>query len=496
MSARLQFVHLRRQTQAEAEPCAPGPGTLPQERISADVFAIALQDQRYLVYAPLPRSAFVANAPMANLLARLAAGESPAECGADESLASLLRALGMLGGTARAPDERIFAGEPKPTSVTLFLTTACNLRCTYCYADAGTTPLKAMTLPIAMQGIDFVAHNALQAPERRFEVAFHGGGEPTANWHVLTGAFDHARQRADELGLAFSAAAATNGVLRDEQIDWIVEHLSGVSLSFDGLPQVHDSKRITAIGTGSSQRVMHTLERFDRCAFPYGIRVTVTAENIAHLPDSVEFICARFAPQRIQIEPAYQLGRWSAAPSAETQDFIDAYRKARLRARAHGREISFSAARSDTLSSHFCGVTQDSFALSPDGNVSACYEVFAEDRPHAEMFFYGKADPDGAGYRFDHARLDRLRRQTVRDKAFCQACFAKWNCAGDCLHRSVSTHGSTEFHGSDRCHITRELTKDQLLERIADSGGVFWSEGINAEATAAAPVPGGKEALR
>jgi hypothetical protein len=56
--------------------------------------------------------------------------------------------------------------------------------------------------------------------------------------------------------------------------------------------------------------------------------------------------------------------------------------------------------------------------------------------------------------------------------------------------------GGMEFHGSDRCHITRELTKDQLLDRIAESGGVFWSESINADAIADAPMPNGKEALR
>jgi len=31
-----------------------------------------------------------------------------------------------------------------------------------------------------------------------------------------------------------------------------------------------------------------------------------------------------------------------------------------------------------------------------------------------------------------------------------------------------------EFAGAGRCEISRELTKDQLLENIAASGGVFW----------------------
>ena len=50
---------------------------------------------------------------------------------------------------------------------------------------------------------------------------------------------------------------------KDKQIDWIIANLDGVSLSFDGLPRVHDAHRPTASGGGSSERVMHTLRRFD-----------------------------------------------------------------------------------------------------------------------------------------------------------------------------------------------------------------------------------------
>jgi hypothetical protein len=47
-----------------------------------------------------------------------------------------------------------------------------------------------------------------------------------------------------------------------------------------------------------------------------------------------------------------------------------------------------------------------------------------------------------------------------------------------------------EFVGSDRCHITRELTKDQILERIANAGGLFWHE---PRTDAAFVRPSGKE---
>lgn len=444
--------------------------------VSPELYSIPLERDRYLVYAPLRRAALVANARLVNFLADLKSGECDAAADADGSLLAYLRRLEMVdAGPDPLPITRC-DGVPEPTAVTLFLTTACNLRCTYCYAAAGDTPLKSMTIAVARRGIDFVAANARRRGAPCFEVAYHGGGEPTANWQVMTESLAYARQKAREFGLEVKATAATNGVLRDDQIDWILGHLDGASVAFDGLPEVHDKHRLTALGGGSSHRVMHTLERFDQASFPYGLRVTVTADQIERLPESIEFLCARFAPQRIQAEPAFQLGRWREAPSAETAGFLAAFRAAQQCAARRGREIFYSAARLGTLTNHFCGATQDLFALSPDGNVSGCYEVFSEDDPWARTFFYGGADTAHPGYRFEMPVLNHLRRQTVERREFCRGCFARWNCAGDCYHKSLHLDGDREFGGSDRCTITRELTKDQILAHIAAAGGMFWHE--------------------
>jgi len=78
---------------------------------------------------------------------------------------------------------------------------------------------------------------------------------------------------------------------------------------------------------------------------PHGIRLTVTAEHIGTLADSVEFLSSEFHPSSIQIEPVYLLGRGAKAASAESDEFIEAYRAAAERATAHGRQVHFSGAR-------------------------------------------------------------------------------------------------------------------------------------------------------
>ena len=454
--------------------------------LSAEVFVIPLEDARYIVYAPLRRAAFVANARVVNFLAALKVGVFEECADVDGALVEFLRRLEIVDAGPETRPITTLDGEPEPVAVTLFLTTGCNLRCTYCYASGGDAPLKHMGMEVARRGIDFVASNAARRETGRVKIAYHGGGEPTLNWSVLKGSFEYARRRASAMGLGVYASTATNGVLSDRQIDWIVANLNGATVSFDGLPQVHDKHRLTASGKGYSARVMHTLRRFDEAGFRYGLRVTVTADQIAMLPDSVEFICSNFRPTRIQVEPAYNMGRWRDAPSAETGEFIAAYRVGQERARRLGREINFSAARIGTLTNHFCGITEDNFSLSPDGNVSACYEVFSEDDPWATTFFYGKPKDKREGYRFDLTVLNNLRHQAVQHRDYCQGCFAKWTCAGDCYRKSLSFSREGEFAGTDRCHITRELTRDQILAKIVASGGLFWHQPLVCTADAQA----------
>ena len=447
-------------------PCVP--------RVSAETFSIPIEEGRYLIYAPLRSAAFVANAAAVNVLADLQEGRYDAMADPDGGILRLLRSLDIVDGGREPTPITEFRGTPEPTAVTLFLTTACNLRCTYCYASAGDTPARSMPLSVAKHGIDFVIANAMRQNAPGIQIAYHGGGEPTVNWDTLTGSLDYARERSGQCGVTVHASLATNGVLNDARIDWILANISDVSLSFDGTPDVHDRHRPTVGGRGSSARVMRTLERFDAADFPYGLRMTVTADQIERLPDSVAYVCEHFRPRRILVEPSYQLGRWQEAPSAETAAFIAAYREAQARARLLGRDINFSGARLGLLTNHFCGISQDSFSLSPDGNVSACYEAFSEDQPLANLFFYGK--PDAEAYAFNLPVLEHLRGQAVQHRGHCQGCFAKWSCGGDCYHRAQHASPGTEFKGTDRCHIIRDLTKDQILDRIAAAGGWFWHE--------------------
>jgi uncharacterized protein len=444
--------------------------------LSAGIFVIPLEDKKYLIYAPLRMAAFVGNSATVNFLADLQSGYCRTGSDPDGSLSEFLRRLEIVDAGAETEPDHHCSGIPRPVGVSLFLTTACNLRCTYCYASAGDAVSESMPLDVAIRGIDFVVGNAVEQKSPSVELNYHGGGEPTVNWRTMEQSLAYARKKTESAGLALHASTATNGLLSDKKIDWIVANLHGASVSCDGMPEAQDRHRIRPSGKGSSASVMHAMRRFDEAGFKYGIRMTATAELIPYMPDSVDYIFSTFNAHSVQVEPAYQIGRYADKPSAETEEFLSAFREAQQRAKKYGKRITYSGARTGTPTSHFCAASQDSFALLPDGVVSACFEACSHSNPCASLFFYGRQDEAG-GYRFDMEKLDFLRRQAVQYKEHCNECFAKWNCAGDCFHKAVAVNGgATEFAGTGRCHINRELTKDLILERIADAGGLFWHE--------------------
>ncbi len=193
--------------------------------------------------------------------------------------------------------------------------------------------------------------------------------------------------------------------------------------------------------------------------------MTVTAEAVPRLAQSVAFLCRRFRPHAIQVEPVYRMGRGRLAPDAETAAFVEAYRAARRTSANAAKLLRFSGARAGTVTNRFCGVANDNFCVSPAGNISACHEVADERQPWAERVFYGQPSETGSGYQFDERVVGALRSRTVENLEYCRNCFAKWSCAGDCYHKALHS-GAGEFGGAGRCEVIRELTKDQIVERL------------------------------
>ena len=443
-------------------------------RLATEVFSLP-RGREHLVYAPLLQTSVVVNDAALNLLADIAAERAVARDVRTREVLDLLLELGLISRTTGrprakgvAPDRPAAAGPApiavRPTAVTLFLTSACNLRCVYCYASGGDEP-RYLDEQIALDAIDLAVNNAVASGQTEVRVSFHGGGEPTLAAETLRSCVEHARRRCQDHALELSTGTATNGVISDAMRDYLAEAMTSVMVSFDGPAAVQDRLRPRAGGGPSSAAVERTLERLSRSECTLGTRLTCTSDAIDHAEETVCHLIDAYRLKTIHLEPLFvcgrSLGHGLRPPSAER--FVEVFRACREYASRHEVEVTYSGARS-TLACSFCQASSPSFNVTTEGDVTACYEVTGRDDPRAETFIYGSYDRARRSFAFDEARVAALRRLTIGGAPRCARCFAKYHCAGDCPSKRL-------YPGADdavvaRCEINRRLTLDQLEEVI------------------------------
>ena len=431
-----------------------------------EFFVLPVGDDRYYLYAPLRRGIAVVNGAAAAAVSSYLQGEQLSA--AQQGIIDQLGGHGLLGADPPAPpvfpEECTFA----PYEVTLFLTTRCNLRCTYCYAEAGKRQAE-LSWDAARAAIDLVLENAALAGREDFMVGFHGGGEPTLCWEMIQRCTDYAHQQATARGLQARVHAATNGLLNAEQRAYIAEHFSGLNISLDGPAEIQDRQRPRAGGGGSFDAVMESLRDFDRRGFRVSVRATVTEQSVHRMLELVQFFATELPHlERLHLEPAWYCGRCRTSgeqPPAQ-HDFADQFERAAARARELDLPLIYSGARVDALTSKFCAAPGDGFSITPDGAVTSCYEILDADDPRAPLFHYGRFDPERGVYQLDEQRQARLRRLSVEHLPHCQDCFCRWHCAGDCLAKSLQTAAPESHNGSARCEINRRLTMAELHRMV------------------------------
>ncbi len=447
--------------------------------LAEQIFSIPLDEGKYLVYAPLKGVAFIANAALVNTLAEQCGAENPQE--PHDARLEFLHRLDFFSPESPPADDFAQSGVAYDT-VILFLTNRCNLRCSYCYASSGDFAPKTMPWEIAKSAIDRVMDDVTARGEDRMTLGFHGGGEPTMNWKLLTRATDYTRSRAAEKGIALSVSGAFNGYWSPRVREYMLANFTDISLSFDGLPEVQNRQRPAVGQKASFDRVAATLAALDQSAVSYGIRMTVTRDHVNRLAESVAYICDRFRPAKIQAEPVFLEGRASNSQTLDrgrddVEAFVEQFISAHQKAAEHGVDMFYSAARPDALVQRFCLAACRALVVTTDGDVTTCFETYGKEHPLSARFIVGGYQGE-AGYQIDNSKLDMHFSRTADSIPYCRGCFCRWHCAGDCSIKASIAGKVDDFTPTHRCAITQELTKYLILEKIRTSGGLVWQRNM------------------
>ena len=116
----------------------------------------------------------------------------------------------------------------------------------------------------------------------------------------------------------------------------------------------------------------------------------------------------------------------------------------------------------------FCAACGQNFCVTPDGNITTCYEVLDSNDPATSEFFIGKVNPVQGRVVLDQARIEQLKLRVAENMKACKGCFLRYNCAGDCPVKSFR-YSNLDLYSPDpyRCQISDRINK-QLIAWLAD----------------------------
>lgn len=166
---------------------------------------------------------------------------------------------------------------------TLYMTTACNFKCKYCYEDyQDNYQLDENSL---IKTLEFMMN---YGDKGKVLIDFLGG-EPLLKKDLIYQAVQYIQVNYPEREVKYYIT--TNCSLMDNQfIEFMKKNNFTVRLSFDGNKETHDLNRVAKDGMSCYDKIFKNILNVKESGVNYSVRMTVTENTIPHMFENVLFL--------------------------------------------------------------------------------------------------------------------------------------------------------------------------------------------------------------
>lgn len=347
-----------------------------------------------------------------------------------------------------------------------FLTTKCNLRCTYCYNSQERMKMQeqSLSLQIAKAGIDYFFSSN---PSRH--IRFYGPGEPTQEFGLLTQIVAYAKEQSSNV----TTEIQTNGCFNKEIRVWLLNNMNIIWVSFDGDPDIQNQNRPCANGKPSApiieKNVRWLINNANSSRLMIGARVTITNETINRQKSIIDYL-ASLGIRYIWNDPIFptvgkipvcqskcKLDEYQFDMNSYADHYITAYQYAKKRNIFYG---SFLTCNFDGTCTQHCRACTPVPHFTTDGYISACDLVtFGEHAGHMDCFVYGKWNNEKSQFDIDEAKVKALQNRTIENMSHCLHCDIREHCGGYCLGEVQNETGKLTGQKPQTCKAIRKIAK-------------------------------------
>lgn len=348
------------------------------------------------------------------------------------------------------------------TTMDLFLTEHCTLRCDYCFVAE--KRCRRSTWEIVRGAVDFLM--TYSGDEAEVNIVFFGG-EPLLEFDLMKQGAQYALQSAADRNKKVNFSVTTNGTIMTEEIAMFgKEYGFNYLLSIDGCEDKHDKHRRMADGTGSWKKVMgKNFSLLKRIQGWIGTRMTPCPDTIKDLSADVRTLFDMGVNQFL-IGPDMGVD-WSTEQlnvlKEEMQKVTDFYLT------EHARNAPLRMTFLEHDSNDYCDVWgchagKGRVAVSVDGDLYPCAR-FVSSYPILANYRLGNVYEGFTEVATRNELLDKGEELRLE----CSECSYKDSCKGGCYAVNLLTSGSLFQTSQSECFVNKVLA--DALQRIeaADS---------------------------
>lgn len=386
-----------------------------------------------------------------------------------EAVMETLQALGLVpDDAAEAPatpapaQPDAASGDPEfsVTNIALFLAQECNMRCVYCYGDAGTFGGEGlMDEATALRAVDWLVAHSGKAP--RISIGFFGG-EPLLNLPLMRVVVAYAKQQAAKAGKTIGFSITTNAsLLTDANIAFLREERIDPLISFDGPPEIQNRQRPFKDGRGSHDTVTANIAKLQQSCPHLTARATL-CDGVDPLQIKKELQRLGFASYLItRVSPPIGQGPGQDAPGKtlaedlpapmlafnrqEAEELLVAIRERALKKGSLPMVLgSMDVLLTGVKQHHGCGIGKTMAGVTVSGDVYPCHRFAGlTEKRQGNISAYDPREPND----YHLAFVDNLPE--------CRGCWARYHCGGGCFYHNMALTGDMRRPDPAACRERR-----------------------------------------
>jgi uncharacterized protein len=334
-----------------------------------------------------------------------------------------------------------------PKHFTYCITTACNLRCKYCYERF--KPYQPMP------ALEEVGLKLLELANGGGSIHFFGG-EPLLAFDLIKELVLEGEKRNITFGITSNLT-----LIDEEKAAFIKEHKIRLLASVDGVKEAHDLNRVDAQGEGTWERCIAALKLFEGYD-KVTIRGSFSTETVSYLFESYRFFLER-GWRDVVILPVYE-GNWNEEVLKAYKDELIKLAQYWLFRREQGSPVKIRqieealdwVRKPPPRTRRPCGLGDRALAVMPDGTFRPCHRLCTVE-PFPEEWILGDV--------FHGVDEEKLRKSTEWDERKihsqagydCSLCPVMYFCTGLCPSANWQSTGS-------RYEVLKSVCDTRLVE--------------------------------